>query len=187
MTCVSPGCLPLIINTQWHIDRELVAMDPGARVQGRFTWTSRVQVFPVSRRSLESNLLVNQIRLGEARRGCVDSNFHDQFSGEGAAWARRSKLFSSLALDQIRAGGFAFSSHPLLAGDVFPTFTDRLAGEGGSLDLVITWEGGEKSRIWERVPGPSLLGEHVTSSRESTADHRAQPGVSLFLLVRSAG
>ena len=29
------------------------------------------------------------------------SNFHEQFAGEGAAWARRSMLFSSLALARL--------------------------------------------------------------------------------------
>ena len=112
------------------MDWGLVAMDLGAKGQGRFTWTGRVQMFFAARRALESNLPVNQIRLWEARRGCVDGV--DQFAGEGAARARRSKLFSSLALDQIRAGGFAFSSHPLLVGDVFPTSMDLLAGEGAT-------------------------------------------------------
>ena len=50
------------------MDRGLVAIDPGARVQGRFTWTGSVQVFLAAGRALESGLLVNQIRLGEARR-----------------------------------------------------------------------------------------------------------------------
>ena len=76
-------------------------------------------MFLAARRALESNLPVNQIRLEEARRGCTDG----VPTSIGAAWACRSKLFSSLALDQIRAGGFAFSSHPLLAVGVFCLFS----------------------------------------------------------------
>ena len=53
----------------------------------------------------------------------------------------------------------------------------------GSLDVVITGGGPEESRIWERVPGPSPLGEHVTSSRGSTPDHRSGAGTARCELI----
>ena len=88
----SPG---MLASLHQH---SLVAMDPGARVEGRSTRTGSVQVFHGARRALESNLLVNQIRLGEARRACLDGVPTSTTSSlKKAPWARRSKLFSSLA------------------------------------------------------------------------------------------
>ena len=202
-----PGdaCLLLFINTLWHMDRGLVAMDPGARVQGRFTWTGSVQVFLAARRALEYKLPVNQIRPVEARRVGIDSVPTSMVSPLGNA---RRGLFAQcsfllLPLIKFVLGALRPALILCLPGMCFQLPWTCLPGKArrcrsgwpyvwadshegcGSSDQFITRGGREKSRIFKRVPGPSLLGERVTSSRGSTPDHRSRE--SVFLLVWLAG
>ena len=146
-------------------------------------------MFLAARRALESNLPVNQIRLAEARRGFVDGVPTSMTSSLGKA--RRGLVAQSsfliLPLIKFVLGALRSALIFCLPGMCFQLPWTGLPGKArhcrsgwphvwadshegcGSLDFVMTRGGQEESRIWRMVPGPSLLGEHVTSSRGSTA------------------
>ena len=141
------------------------------------------------------------------RRRCIwNSNLDGRCWTHGRRWrghGRRSKFFDQILMDWIRFVLGALRSALILClpgcvsnfnGPACRGRRDVVEAAGRTCGLtrmkdvapwsfVITRGGREKSRIWGRVPGPSLLGEHVTSSRGSTPDHRSGGGTARCELI----